>query len=331
MSQKPDPRALVAYWNQLYNSVLKHPKRRAALETLTETDKSVFTTTSLATRVEDRLREDDLLDDGEEYGRNKLNSVLPHLETSGVITRIPKAERDDQYISFVNYWIRDWLSNQDLEKNSPTTLPEEEDEGSACMVYYIGNALASESGSQYTEDAEEDSESEPTGNTLPIEATLYTAVQQHATVEDPTFAIALGSLDEIRDTKFMELLEALDLNVELPEPDDPYDDQRQVHDYSISGLVGEVRNVHEPEDLKKRIEIQLATWSAGAFGMYSASRSDGGTKGTLEGAQVAALSEELLDKDGLSAALKRFGFGVKAANDRVIFGSYVRQKLSTQK
>lgn len=221
-----------------------------------------FSTKALASIVENVFKQRDLLDEADSYGDNDLNQVLREYEGLGICYRIPKFNRDDQFIVLPNAALISWLF--DPANTGSVASGAEENWSRGRMV---GRYLVSE----------RHSATSVAGDPLPVEALLYATVAEHVTVSaahsdqgprtpkpgDVDINIDYGQIQRIHDGPLdLDTIERrLSLGTTLPDPEGPYSENNDV------GFFGELTlatsaTVTSRRQLIQRLKQQLHTWIA---------------------------------------------------------------------
>jgi hypothetical protein len=327
-----DPLSLTAYWNRAKETVFSNPRRRTVVETILEADDDVYTTSALADLTADRLADKGEIDDPDDWEAGDLSPLLPFIEDIGIIQRLPKPEREDQFYSSQIEYVTSWLEDQDFSSEAPTYVPEGR---AACMIHYLGTAFQQDVPAP-TAELYREQEDAKVASLIPTEALFYSQLQQVADIRDPEVDIAIANLDALRDTSYYTwLTERLDLGIKLPDADDPYNDHSRTHDITICGLVDGVYRYGSVADIERKVAIQVVTMAAISQQMYTESRrSDSDEKGRLssETLDIDALIEED-SEDSVDGALRKFGYDASFDEvlGRVWFGIYTRKQYDKEK
>ena len=310
---------------------------------------TALSTTALAGIIEPVLEERGLLEDNMSFTSHDLNQVLPAFERLGICYRIPKFNRDDQFVILPNTRMTAWLFGDSDEDH--IALDHATDRWGPRLV---GKYLTSELES--TEDR--------AGHPLPVESLLYATVAEYteiaasdetdplpASPDDVAIAYEFGQLEGLRDgnLNLNEIESRLSLGTTLPEPDGPWSDGT-----NDMGLFGEVViddsvDLVSEQGLTRRLMQQLRTWLAVVQSLYA--RSQAATVGVDLGDEeceplevltqadmqdgVVPLSEhdarikQLARQEAVDAAANRFGIDVTiertgAGETTVWFGVYRR-------
>lgn len=307
------------YWEELYSNVLQHPKRRVVLETVIESDAGTMSTTALATEVETRLERAPDVEDSAEYDAQNLNQVLPVFEKLGVIQRIPKWERDDQYVILPVGALADWLASCTFQMQ---LLPDDLPDGYRTQLSgeYIVSAW---------EDISDD-ELEEAGSHIPMESALYTAVMPYVQhVDSISIHFEMGSLNAVRESEFEleSVAEELSLGTSLPEPDGDFSDRT---DYGIFADISGFTGVYDVDDLRRRLQQQLGTWLASAEETYDQFHKKDADAPSVAASQLADATQDIIDREAVDGAANRYGSDVTIVEPadgepgRIMLGLYRR-------
>lgn len=333
------PEWITPYWNRLYQELQGREKSQAVLETIIANRPGTISTSALAEQVETRLEEAGLLDDQAGYDHQHLNQVLPLFEQLGIIHRVPKFERDDQYIILPVEIMCDWLADCALDPMPPPTALSP-DWATNQMGTYITESwkLSTDGGASTTEVLDNivpDAETRSAGLSLPAEGLVFVGVTQY--VEEPTpqdITIQMGSLDRLRDTEVLTLADELELGTSIPSADGPFVDDDGVHDYAIFGQVTNVTTLGDETAVERKLTQQMSTWLASAQELYARihddTADDDDVGPSLTATQLARAADAVKELEPVDAAMERFGQDVRIEKPtetslgRIIFGTYRR-------
>lgn len=271
-SDEPSPPTNWAfqYWPELHEQILQHNKRKAVLKILTANPLGTFSTTALADTV-----------NNPNYTDQNLNKVLPEFERLGLVSRIPKFERDDSYLILPNQRILGWINSSvewadPRDHIFPADTPAEDNWATAYTGVYITERFP---------------DIDPSEAGLPVgpESVIYSSINEYreqpqaqtqtgAAADSDTDAdndiqidFQMGSLEVVRDAEFQldSIVEPLSLGTSIPDPDGPYVGDDGVHDYAIFGRVSGISRIVHASQLEHRLEQQLSVWLASAQSHYS--------------------------------------------------------------
>lgn len=308
------------YWRELDTHILRYDKRKPILEVLTSNPVGTLSTTALTDVVVSVLDEEGLLDDQKRYNDQNLNKVLPEFERLGLVYRIPKFEKDDNYVIFPNERVLTWIDSCPIQGYlTPENTPD--NWGTAHTGRYItdriGEIKAGEAGLH-----------------VGPKSIIYSSVNEYGTVDSPEIDFEIGSLEVIRDAEFelTPIIEELSLGTSLPDPDGPYVDKDGVHDYAIFGRVSGIIRLVSARQLQRRLKQQLSVWLASAQSHYAQTYGSNDAAPQLSSEQLAKAARAVRDHKPIPAARERFGLDVAVTRPEdteddtgsVCFGLYRR-------